>query len=241
MKPPNPLRITSYVWWGITAVSALIIFLPWIIGLKGFSSISVIGFCLAILGVFQAVIYMRRARTLDKIFAGEDLLAHWTYHAEDWTKFVREEYQRDKATKGKPFLITSAILLLVGVGGLLFGLLFDNKVGGWVFLLMLLLIGIIGLLWFAAWYNFRQNMRLPGETYITPYAVYLSRRLHVWNSGRLWLKSVDIKADGEPYIEFNYMSPSRWGIQQRNVNVPIPKGKLPEAQDILGKFKTGNN
>jgi len=241
MKPPNPSRITSYVWWGITAVAILIIFLPLVIGLKGFGSISVIGFCLAILAVFQAVIHMRRASMLDKIFAGEDLLAHWAYPAEDWIKFVREEYRRDKATKGKPFLITSAILLLVGVGGLLFGLLFGNKVGGWVFLIVLLLIGIIGFLWFAAWYNFRQNIKHPGETYITPYAVYLSGRLHTWNSRGSWLKSVDIKADGDPYIEFNYMSPTRWGVQQRNVNVPIPKGKQPEAQDILSKFKTGNN
>jgi hypothetical protein len=239
MKPPNPPRTTSIVWWVITAVSIFVIFLPEIIGLKGFDggfAVSFVGFFLVIIGVIVAVIYMKRASVLDKIFNGEDVLAHWTYPLKEWTEYANKEYQREKATKKTLFWIVSVIALLIGAGFFLF----DHKAGGWVFLSMLALIGIIGFTaWFTAWYNFRENMKYLGETYITPHAVYLNRQLHTWNSLGSWLDGVAVKGDSDPYLEFKYMAPTRTGVQEYNANVPIPKGKEMEAQEILSKFKTG--
>jgi hypothetical protein len=241
MRPPNPPRITSNVWWGITAVSIFIIFLPEIIGLKGFDggfAVSFLGFFLVIIGVIVAVIYMKRASVLDKIFGGKDLLAHWTYPAAEWTGYAQKEYQREKASKKVLFLVISGIALVIGVGFFLF----DHKAGGIVFLCMLGLIAIIGFTaWFTSWYNYRQNMKYLGETYITPDAVYLNRQLHTWNSFGAWLDGVELKGDSDRYLEFKYMAPTRTGVQEYNVNVPIPKGKEQEAQEILGKFATGKN
>ena len=95
MRPPNPPRITSNVWWGITEVSLFIIFLPQIIGLTGFDggfAVTFLGFFLVIVGVIVAVIYMKRASTLDKIFGGKDLLAHWTYPPEEWAEYAGKEF-----------------------------------------------------------------------------------------------------------------------------------------------------
>jgi hypothetical protein len=240
MKPPNPPRITSNVWWGITAVAIFLIFLPGLIGLEGFNggfAVSFIAFFLVIIGVIVAVIYMKRASVLDKIFKGENVLAHWTYAQEEWTEYAKKEYAREKAGKNTLFLIVAGISLLVGLG---FLLVTRNSAGFWVFLSMLALIAIIGFTaWFTSWYNFRQNMKYLGETYITPHAVYLNRQLHTWNSLGAWLDSVSIKGDDDPYIEFKYMAPTRTGVQEYNVNVPIPKNKELEARGILDKFTTG--
>jgi hypothetical protein len=241
MKPPNPARITSNVWWVITAVSILIIFLPGVIGLKGFDggfAVSFVGFFLVIIGLIVAIIYMRRASTLDNIFKGTDLLAHWTYPQEQWLEYAQQEYKREKASKTTLFWVIAVISVLVGLGFFLF----DHKAGLAVLLGMLALIAIIALAaWFTTWYNYRQNLKYLGETYITPNAVYLNRQLHIWKSLGSWLESVEIKDTTNPYLEFKYMALTRTVVQEYNVNVPIPRGKEQEAREILGKFTLGNN
>lgn len=240
MRPPNPARTTSIVWWFITALAIFAIFLPGLIGLEGFDggfAVSVIAFMLAVTGVIVAIVYMRRASALDKIFDGKGLLAHWTYPREEWIEYAKQERQREKSTKKALFLLIAVIALVTGAG---FWLFTRDSAGGWVFVSMLGLILLIGFTaWFTTWYNYRQNMKYTGEAYITPNAIYLNRQLHIWNSLGSWLEAVNVKGDSNPYLEFKYMSPSRTGIQECNVNVPIPRGKEQEAEEILKKVTTG--
>jgi hypothetical protein len=239
LKPPNPARITSNVWWGITAASIFVIFLPGIIGVDGFNggfAVSFLGFFLVIMGVIIAVIYMRRASTLDNIFEGKNVLAHWTYPRDEWIEYAEKEYKRDRAGKKQLFIVIAVIALVIGI----IFFLADHKGGLWVLAMMVALIAILAFTaWFTAWYNHRENIKYLGEAYITPDAVYLNRQLHIWDGLGSWLASVKIKDDTSPYLEFKYMALTRTVVQEYDANVPIPKGKEQEAEGLLGKFKLG--
>lgn len=239
MKVPNPPRDTAVAWCWITGLSVFGVFAPSIFGMDGFNggfAISFICGFLAIIGIIVMVIYFGRAATLDRIFTGKDLLAHWTYPREEWVAYAEAEYKRERKWKTQLFWIVAVMALLAGGGCFIF----DQEAGGVVFLVMLGLVAIIAFVaFFTSWYNYRQNLRYNGEAFIAPYAVYLNRQLHTWNSLAAWLESVELKDEKQPYLQFRYMAPTRTGLQSYDANVPVPKGKEEEARALLEKFTTG--
>ena len=239
MRPPNTARITSNVWWIITAVSIFAIFLPSIIGLDGFRggfAVSALAIFMAIIGLIVAIIYMRRASILDGIFDGKNVLAHWTYPRDVWLAYAGKEYEREGSSKKGLFIMVAVIALVIGF----IFFLVDHKGGLWVLVSMVGLVILIAFVaWFTTWYNHRQNLKYIGEAYIAPKAVYLNRQLHTWADLGSWLDSVSIKDSTPPYIEFKYMAITRTGPQEYNCNVPIPPGKEQEARELVEKFTVG--
>jgi hypothetical protein len=238
MMQPNPPRTTSNAWWIITALAIFGIFAPELLGLDGFNggfAISAVCIFLAIMGIIIALIYMARARKLDKILKGTNLLAHWTYSQDEWQQFTEEEYKRQKAGNKGLFIIIAAISLVIGI----IFFIIDHDAGKWVFLTMVGVVALIGFVaWFTAFYNHWQNKNSLGEVYFTPDAVYLNRQLHDFKSLDAKLENVALKGKLHPYIEFVYSAPTRAGRQDYQARVPIPQGKDAEARELVGKYQS---
>jgi hypothetical protein len=235
----NPPIQTTVAWAIITALAVFVIFVPSIFGIEGMNggfAISFVGGFLVIIGIIVIVIYGGRARLLNNILSGKDILVHWQYSPDEWMKYTEKEYkERRQLNKGLAIMI-SVISLLIGV----IFFLVDHKNGKWVLLAMLVLIAVIAFTaWFTAWYNYRQNKKYLGETFITENALYLNRQLHTWRGLGARLDSVNL-TDGKPphLLRFIYSVPTRTGMQECQVNVPVPTGHEEEAEKVLNHFKS---
>ena len=64
------------------------------------------------------------------------------------------------------------------ITGLVFWVI-DNEAGFFVFLVMLLLIGLVALAWrVPAWQNHRQNIGGVREAFVTKDAIYMNKKIH---------------------------------------------------------------
>jgi hypothetical protein len=234
----NPPLRTAIIWAVITVIAIFGIFAPSLLGIDGFNggfAISAVAILLFIIGIIVIIIYTGRARVLQKILNGENILAHWTYTPEEWQKYTEKQYKEEKQLKKGLFYIISGIAFVIGV----VFFLADHENGIWVLVAMLALIAIIAFTaWFTSFYNYRQNKKFLGQTYITPKAIYLNRQLHTWSGPGDKLESVrlDRKDTFLSLLRFTYSVITRTGRQEQIVNIPVPKGKESEAEELVKKF-----
>jgi len=234
----NPPLQTLTVWIVITVLGIFGIFAPSIFGMDGFKggfAISALSFFLVLAGIIVIIIYSGRVRTLNRILKGDNLLAHWTYSSEEWNSYAETEYREEKEGKKVLFYVIAAFALFFGI---LF-LIIDLENGIWVMGLMLALIAVIAFTaWFTSWYNYRQNKKYLGETYITGEAVYINRQLHTWRGLGARLDSVNLTKDASPLLlQFVYSAPTRTGMQEYTVRIPVPKGQEEAAEKVFQHFK----
>ena len=234
----NPPRRTLNVWIVITILGIFAIFAPTIFGMDGFNggyAISTLSFMLVVTGIIVIIIYSGRARTLDKILNGDNLLAHWTYSPEEWNSYADTQYKEEKSGKKALFYVIAAFALFFGV----VFMIIDFESGIFVMGVMLALIVVIAFTaWFTSWYNYRENKKYLGETYISEDAVYINRQLHTWRGLGAKLDSVDLnQGKSQLLLQFVYSAPTRTGMQEYTVRIPVPKGQEEAAEKIFKHFK----
>ncbi|MCX6006618.1 MAG: hypothetical protein NTZ34_05060 [Chloroflexi bacterium] len=234
----NPPLQTTAAWAVITALAVFGVFAPQVFGIEGMNGGFAISFVcgfLVIIGIIVIIIYAGRARLLNSILSGKAVLVHWKYSPEEWMKYTEKEYKERKQLNKGLALVISVIALSMGI----IFFLVDHKGGIWVLLAMVILVAIIAFTaWFTSWYNYRQNKKYLGETYITENALYINRQLHTWRRLGARLDSVNF-AEGKPpsLLKFVYSAPTRMGMQEYQVNVPVPAGREEEAEKVLNYFK----
>ena len=238
----NPPLQTIVAWAIITALAVFGIFAPSLFGMDGFKggyAISFVSFFMVIAGIIVIVIYSGRARAVSRILKEDNILAHWTYDPAEWNEYAEKQYVEEKKEKRVLFYIIAAWALFFGI---LFFLL-DNENGLWVLVLMLALIAVIAFTaWFTSWYNYRENKKYLGETYITEDAVYINRQLHTWRGLGARLDSVDLnQGEFQLLLRFVYSAPTRTGMQEYALNIPVPKGQEEAAEKIFKYFKDALN
>lgn len=90
------------VWITLTLLGIGACFVPDAAGMDmmsgGYAVIWVSAF-LAVVCAVSAIIYLRRAVLLDRLVAGKDLLAHWTYTEDEWLRFVDADFHAEAREK----------------------------------------------------------------------------------------------------------------------------------------------
>lgn len=230
----NPERRTANNLWIITAIAIFAVFAPSIFGVDGPNggfAVSFLALVVAISCIIAALVYMNRAAALDRLFKDESLLAHWTYTTDEWKQYTEVDYKADSKSKWSLFYIVAVISLVVG----LFFLIFAGEGGVLVFFVMLGLIALIAIVaWFSARQVYNQNRSSLGEAFISRDGLSLNRRFHTWKGLAANLDSVAmLEEKGQHLLAFKYSMPSRVGMEERTVRVPVPTGKEEEAKKIV--------
>lgn len=232
----NPENTGVVVGLVTAAVGVTMIVVPGLAGMDmmgGGYALNFIGIFVVIVGAVVIVFYRARAATLQKILAGENLLAHWHYEPGEWQRYAGAEFEREKTEKRALFWLVTAITVVIGGACLIF----DPEAGKWVALVLIGMLAILAVLAFGAPHlEYRRNQRSAGEALISPDGVYLNGRLHLWN--RLGSRLVGVSlVEGDPAaIEFTIAYPSRTGTQEDVVWVPIPRGQEAVAQQVIAHF-----
>jgi hypothetical protein len=177
--------------------------------------------------------YRGRARLLDRILSGTDLLVVWRYQPDEWARYATAEHLRERAEKRALFIVIAVISLVVAVGFLVM----DPDSGRFV---AAVLFGVVLLCALAAVLStraaHRRNLRRVGEALIAPGGLYLNRVLHTWSGAGERLESVSLEDGDAAFVQFVYSARGKGQRQEASVRVPVPRGQEQAARWLVDQF-----
>ncbi len=231
----NFYKKVSRIAWVVALIFLIGIFLPEYFGIDGMNggfALSVFSGFFAMVAIITAIIYGMYGKKFTSVMKGENVIARWEYSKEEWDKYTEEEHKRNKEGKTFLFYIVSGWAVFFGI---LFPI-FDFENGIWVSAVMGGLILLIGFVAFTSiWYDHRRNLKKRGEILIAKGGVILNGQLHNWEGPMAKFHGVALCEDKkQPYLQFDYQAGQE--IHQYSARIPIPEGKMEEAEAIVRKF-----
>jgi hypothetical protein len=254
----KPMTHGVRVGWTITLASSFVIVLAtaaWIIVYRSVGSrttnapgmltmIAMLG-CFSIAGLISGpvIIFTRRreAQEIDDIRAGQNVLAHWLYSPDEWSRYIKHETARARKRFLILFVSITGIMLVSVLPILLKGSLHGSEV---VFLLIAVLApaGFVGFVLWAIFYSpiHVARKRSQGDVYIAPGGVLLNDRYYSWKVfGSSGSPNVSYEAnDDPPIIQFHWIVGAGRSTQSRSVRVPVPRAHEEEAKGLLAHFRS---
>jgi hypothetical protein len=231
----NTARRTLNIWIVLTIIFVFGIFAPSIFGIDGFDGgFAISTFCLflSITGIVVILMYRGRAKALDGIFHGENILVHWSYSIGQWQDYSEKDYQMEKQGKWQLYRLVMVITVVVTFGFWLF-----NRDSGMIMIGVFLGLGALlaSVIWLTTTYDHWQNTKYQGEVYIACDGACVGRELHLWKG---WGASLDglnyDKPNGLLLIE--YSMPSRTGRDSAAVRIPVPPGQEEKARQVMAEL-----
>lgn len=228
------------LWYVITFLSLIFMFLPFLLGVKGEEggfAVSSLALAMVITGIVVILVYRSRAKQLDKILSGENVLAIWSYSADEWIRFVQADFEEEKKNKANLFFLVAGVSIIIA-----FLLILVTKDP----VILVIIIGILVIVAIPAFiaprYRFRKLQYSRAEVRITENGVLVGNMLHLWTGIGTRLEHVELDSAVEPKIlAFHYSMPTRNGRRKEIIRVPVPAGKWDEALRIAGAFSSKIN
>lgn len=194
--------------------------------------IGFIGFFLVIAGGVTWLMYLRLARAFARILKGEGLLAHWTYSPEEWAAYVAGE-ARERA--GLTWALWTTIMGIAAAICFALSLALEDAflimLGVWVFLAV-----VLGITAFIAQHQGTWRSRhAPGEALVALGGVILPAEEHYWGFVDCWLREAEVELE-PPRLRIKYEFLTRYGKDEWEVRVPIPRGQEASARAIADQL-----
>lgn len=231
----NSQRRIVNLWIILLFVFIFLIFLPSIIGLDGMDggfAISFISVFLVISSLIVILIYRSRAKQLDSILAGEGRIAVWKYSPEEWERFTTIDFVEEKKAKNFLFKLVSVICVIVGI---ILWIVIQDVLIMFISLCIIPVVAIPAFL--APRMRYKKLKNSEGKALISEKGVIVGKMFHLWVKLGARLDQVVLVTDEQPPIlEFHYSMPKRTGRQVEVARVPVPYGKMEEAEQIGNYF-----
>jgi len=232
----NPQRTVARVWLGVAVVAAFLTALPFLIGMDGMSggfALSLVSFFFAISGVIVAIIFGSRAKALDGIVSGKDLLARWSVDPQTRKSAIELEFSEEKKAKAGLFLVVLVITVVIGLGFVLV----DREAGPIVFLVLLCVLVLVGLVaWSTPRLRRHRSLRATGEILIAKDGAYVNGMFHTWRLLGAKLEQALYTEGTPPVLAITYSAPVRYGRQSYTFTVPVPVGEEEAARRVADQL-----
>lgn len=237
---PNPEKPYAIGATGMAILAAGLIFLPGWVGMDGMNggyAVSFIAIWLMLSAVLTAWFFWRRAAQIDRMLAGQEILAHWTYTPAEWLAYAGAELEEQLQENRALWYLMAGMSLVTGAAFWLF----DREAGLYVFLLMvaMTLVLAVAAFGFPLLRRWRQGRR-PGEAWLAPTAVLFDGVFYPIKSRLMWLDGVEWQeaaGTAPACLCFHLTHFVRSGIQTRTLRVPVPNGRTDEALALLEKYE----
>ncbi len=232
----NPQRRLAVVWFVVAVVGLLMIVLPIPLGLDelhGGFALGFLGFILLPASVIAGIICMQRARQLDRLVSGENLITHWKYTAEEWKEYVEAEHRSGKRVRWRLFYLITAITVIVWFAFVIFR---PDSLMIVLVVLPLLLALLLLVVLVVATVHYRRSRNRVGEAFVGKDGVYLNGVFHSWKTVGGRLEKVSCIWDRGAYIEFRYPGRSACATGGYVVRVPVPHGQEDSAKKVAAQF-----
>jgi hypothetical protein len=203
-------------------------------GMSGGYALAFISFFLAVSSAAVALLFLHRARMMDRILANPSPLAHWTYPKEMACASVEREYQDYRERNHAMFILIGGMLVVVA----LFFLIFVSEGGletGIFLLAFTAFLFVISRL--APWLERQRAIHTPGEAVITRDGIIYEGSVYPFHSFLVSWDGVSFrKEDKKNYaaLVFSFTQlVGRFIIQPVDVVVPVPPGEEEGAGKIV--------
>ena len=184
--------------------------------------------------IISAIIFQRLAGNLNRLVAGEGLLAHWTYSQDEWSRYTEEEHLRDRKDKWGLFRLIAIIAAVVGI---IFVIFKHDALP----IMLIVIPGLIAIIAATAALSisstYRQNRAHPGEVYIGKSGALLGRAFHYWKLPTAYLQTAVFEPGNPPVVKLVYSSPSGYARGEYIARFPVPQGREQEAKQVLAQLK----
>jgi hypothetical protein len=234
-KPINHQWRVVRVWTILTILFFAACFVPGLVGLDGmdggFAIITISGM-LVISGLITLAFYIPRARRLDKMLKEDNFLAAWLLSEHEWKSYLDMDLTADKGISKATFILITVISLVVGV--ILTIVLQD-------FLFMIIIGGLIAFLSLPAFtfplLRARRKRKSPPLVMIGENALYVGGSFSNWGSMGASLNGSELDISTNPAIlTFSIIFPTRTGMSEDQVRVPVPLAKIAEVPALIAKL-----
>lgn len=237
-KVKNRQKTTSMVLGVFAFIFALIMVLPFFDNnpLTGIWALAFIGIFLTISLFVIAKIFQSRAKKMDGLLSGTELLANWKLDKE--LILIYSQYKKSKALeKNKVVMWIVGILFVVITIPFLFFLEDDERFGFLLIIGSVFLIVLFSSLFFPNYY-FRKNNKGDGQILIGSKYAYINGYFHNWDFPLSGLSKV--KVIKSPFYGINltyYFTDRTW---QRSEELIIPAPENVDLNILIGQLKKRN-
>ena len=206
----------------VAFISLIIIVLPFYNNnpLTGFWAIALIGMFVFLSAIIVAFIFKSRAKKLQTLITGENVLASWKLNENNKSTYVNYLFENEKAKNKGIFWITT--ILIVVIFGFFILILEEGK--GVMFLVMFVLIGFIGLFAFGMpIYYKNKNLNGDGNVLIGKKFAYINGFFHNWDFPLSGIKKSSVI--NEPFygLQIQYYYTDRTFTNTEELNIPAPQ------------------
>lgn len=222
----------------LSLAGVAMLLLPSLTGMEGMNggyALRFVGFFVLLAGLLTWWIYRGRVALLERIWAGQGLLAHWTYDPVAARQHAERNYAEQRSQNKSLFLLMAAMLLVAGFFILIVPMLRgeDLLVGG-----VALYFAVIPLLGWVAWLTprlaYRRALQAGAEAYVAQDGAYAGGALYAWSLPFTRLERVRLqrKHDGLLLqIDIGTLTRVGW-LQYRTdtLSVPVPAGQDEQAE-----------
>jgi hypothetical protein len=246
MKRRNPQARVALIWALIAVLGAAGTILPTALGMDGmgggYAMAFVSGF-VALCGIIVAAIFGVRARVLGRLLSGRDVLAHWTYPAQDRAEHVDKELAEERKGSWTLFFVIAGLSFVIGVGFLVA----DPDAGRFVFLVLACVVALLaGVAALAPRVRHRKRRRAVPEAIISLEGAYVLGMLHTWRLLGARVEGVEVAEGKKPVLRVSYSAPVLYGRllfgrQSYTVSIPVPRGEEERAESVVHALRGEGN
>ena len=235
IRPVNHQWRVVRIWTVLMVLFLFACFVPGIVGLDGmdggFAIITISGM-IVVSGLITLAFYIPRARRLDRMLNHDNFVAAWLLSREDWEKYLAHDLSEDRSISNSTYLLITVISLVVGA--------FLVVVSG-DFLFVIIILGIIAFLSLPAFIfpllRNRRKRHSPPLVMIGENAAYVGGSFSNWGSMGASLIASSLDLSVKPAIlTLSVQYPTRTGMSEDQVRLPVPAEKLPLIPGLLDKL-----
>jgi hypothetical protein len=231
------IRVT----WGIIAICLLAFLAMFILPRMGidwrvdhfylFFSIPVSAFC----GFLLLLLYYYQhtyAKGAQELLAGK-YLVHWKYDKEEWTRFIANEWKRNK--RRAIWVPLSSVAGVVVLGSILYGLT-EYEFKQFMPWILGLAAFSVALIYGVGLNNYNKSRKKIGELYVGETSLYFNEMYFMWDTFSTSLGGVRVLAGNPKILEFEILQISKTGYRSFEIRVPIPHAHEKDAVDLIKKL-----
>jgi len=206
-------------------------------GMSGGYAVMFISFFLTLSSFAVALLFFTRARAMDDILRGKNLLAHWVYQAEETRKSAEREFVNYKESNRALLYVVGGFILIAMLLMVIFGEEAGVTTAGILFI-VLIIIAIVSVV--APRLELKRALNASREAYITDTGIIYEGAVYPFQSflmkmdGVRFMKGTPRKP---PIIGFSFMQlVGLFILRPFEISVPVPAGEEKTAQEIVRKL-----
>ncbi|MEI7433462.1 MAG: zinc ribbon domain-containing protein [Methanomicrobiales archaeon] len=206
-------------------------------GMSGGYAVSFISFFLTLCSFAVALLFFTRARAMDDILGGKNLLAHWVYPEDETRKSAEREYVGYMENNRALLYVVGGFLVIGMVLMIIFGGEAGVATAGMLFV-VLIIVAIVSVV--APKLERKRALKAPRDAYITDNGIIYEGGVYPFHSFLMRMDGVSYEketAKHPPILVFSFIQlVGLYILRPFEISIPVPPGEEEKARRIANRM-----